>query len=729
MGWFNDQLKQRIKTDRDSFENSFVELSSVVLGRSSISASLNSDKKKAKNAIEEILRYYKAEITNIPGEVVDMNEQLDYLLRPTGIMRRVVHLKGNWWKDAFGPMIGQTVNGEPVALIPYGISGYKFFDYSSGKMIKLSHKTKNMIQEEAFCFYKPFPLKKLRIRDLMKYILQSLNAADFIMIAVITLILQLIGMISPVITKLLYDKVLPTGQVGLLLPFTCLMIGMIFSQVLISITSSLIQGRIGTKLSLMTESASMSRILSLPPTFFKKYSSGELANRVSKVQTLCSLLSSTIFGTGISTLFSFMYLFQMYHYASELVIPGLLIVFIQITVTTVYTLLLLRISRKQMKISAKLTGLIYALFSGIQKIKLAGAERRAFSKWANEYKEGAELAYNPPLYIKIRPIVSGIISMIGSLIFYYIAGANGIRLADYMAFMQAFGAVSGALVTISSLATKFAEIKPIMEMVEPILNEEPEVSDNKQILTKISGGIEINNISFRYSDNSPIILDDFSLKIRPGQYIAIVGKTGCGKSTLIRLLLGFEKPQKGAIYYDGKDINKIDLKSLRKHIGAVMQNGKLFQGDIFSNIIISAPWLSLNDAWEAAKLASIDEDIKEMPMGMHTIISEGSGGVSGGQKQRLMIARAVAPKPNILIFDEATSALDNITQKQISESLDSLKSTRIVIAHRLSTIKNCDRIIVLDKGKIIEDGTYDELILNNGYFAELVKRQMIEQPE
>ena len=254
----------------------------------------------------------------------------------------------------------------------------------------------------------------------------------------------------------------------------------------------------------------------------------------------------------------------------------------------------------------------------------------------------------------------------------------------------------------------------------------PEVSEGKLVVERLSGGIELNNVSFRYNENMPNVVDDLSLKIRPGQYVAIVGSTGCGKSTLMRIMLGFEKPQKGAVYYDGKDLNSMDLKSLRRKIGVVMQNGKLFQGDIYSNIVISAPQLTMDDAWAAAEQSGIADDIRRMPMGMHTIISEGSGGISGGQRQRLMIARAIAPKPRILMFDEATSALDNITQKIVSESLDKLKCTRIVIAHRLSTIRDCDRIIYLEKGKILEDGTYDELIALNGKFAELVERQRLD---
>lgn len=295
-----------------------------------------------------------------------------------------------------------------------------------------------------------------------------------------------------------------------------------------------------------------------------------------------------------------------------------------------------------------------------------------------------------------------------------------------MAFNSSYGLVSGAFLTLSGMTASIAKIKPILNMIMPILKTVPEVSEGKSVVTRLSGAIELNNVSFRYNENMPIIIDNLSLKIRPGQYVAIVGTTGCGKSTLMRLMLGFEQAQKGAVYYDGKDIASLDLKSLRRNIGTVMQNGKLFQGDIYSNIVISAPWLTLDQAWEAAEMSGIAEDIRHMPMGMHTIISEGSGGISGGQRQRLMIARAIAPKPKVLMFDEATSALDNITQKIVSDSLAKLKCTRIVIAHRLSTIKSCDRIIVLDKGKIIEDGKYDALIKNGGFFAELVERQRLD---
>ncbi len=333
------------------------------------------------------------------------------------------------------------------------------------------------------------------------------------------------------------------------------------------------------------------------------------------------------------------------------------------------------------------------------------------------------------MFLKFKEAFALSVSLFGGVYLYYRAVASGMNQASYFAFHSAYGMVSVAFSSLAAFALNFAQITPILQMAEPILKEVPENSSDREVITSISGSVEMSHVSFRYEEDGPYILDDLSLKINAGDYVAIVGKTGCGKSTLIRLLLGFETPEKGAVYYDKKDLRKIDPLSLRKKIGTVSQNGDLFNGDIYSNISICAPGLSMDDAWKAAEMAGIAEDIKAMPMGMFTMISEGARDISGGQKQRLMIARAIAGKPKLLIFDEATSALDNKTQKQVSDALDSLKCTRIVIAHRLSTIRHCKRILILDGGKIQAQGSYEELIENNPFFAELVKRQRLDLPE
>ena len=231
-------------------------------------------------------------------------------------------------------------------------------------------------------------------------------------------------------------------------------------------------------------------------------------------------------------------------------------------------------------------------------------------------------------------------------------------------------------------------------------------------------------ISFKYINNQPLVIDKLSLSVKPGEYLGIVGKSGCGKSTLMRLLLGFEKPIRGGISYDSIDINSLEPRSLRRQIGCVLQDEGLFTDTIRANITLSAPFASDEDVWRALKMAGIDKDIEDMPMGLETLVSDSTGTISGGQKQRILIARALISNPNILFFDEATSSLDNNTQRIITDTLKSLDCTRIVIAHRLSTIKDCDRIIMMENGTIVEEGTYEELMVLNGKFAELVKRQI-----
>lgn len=726
MGWFDEQIRQRKQNDDDVFADSFVNMAAAVLG-SKVTGSLSDGSAAAKSSIDEILKYYHVKSREVPDNIKDTNEQLEYLMRPYGIMRRTVRLEKGWYRDAVGAMLGvMKESGRVVALIPAGFSGYCYIDPDSGKKIKINRRNQRLFDTEAIAFYKPFPLKKIGLGSVAKYIAETLSAADFALIALATLALSLIGMLSPKLNNILFAAVLPSGSVRLLLSIAVFTVSVSVSSLLISATKEMITARINTKMSVSVQAAAMMRIMSLPADFFKGYGSGDLSSRAAHISSLCNMLVSAVLTTGLTSAFSLIYISQIFIYAPLLVVPAIAVILVTVAFSLISSFAQMRISKKQMGLSAKESGMSYALISGIQKIKLAGAEKRAFARWGNLYAQNARLTYNPPAFIKLNSVISLAISLIGNIVMYAAAVKSGVSVADYYAFGTAYGMVSGAFMSLAGMALTAAQIKPILEMVQPFFNTVPEISEGKEVITRLSGGIELTNVSFRYNENMPLILDNMSLKIRPGQYVAIVGKTGCGKSTLMRLLLGFEKPQKGAVYYDGSDIERIDLKSLRRRIGVVMQNGKLFSGDIYSNIVISAPWLTQSDAWDAAEKAGIAEDIRRMPMGMNTIISEGSGGISGGQRQRLMIARAIAPKPKILMLDEATSALDNLTQKRVSESLDSLKCTRIVIAHRLSTIKQCDRILVLDGGKITEDGTYDELIAQNGVFAELVERQRLD---
>ena len=726
MSWFDDQIRLRKQKDQEVFEDSLFRMASVVLGKRG-AGSLSDARIVTKAAIDEILKFYHIKPAEIPEEIRDTEEQLEFALRPHGIMRRRIRLGKGWYQNAFGPIL--AFYGEerlPVALLPRPFRGYSFLDPVSGEQKKVDKQTAAAFDDEAICFYRPLPQKKLGIPDLLLYLKSCLSVGDLLLFAGLTLLVTLVGMILPRITRALTGPVLERGSLAMLTGAAVFLVCTLVASQLITCLRSLVMDRIRIKTSLPVEAAVMMRVIDMPANFFRQYASGELSSRFGAVGQLCKLLVGNVFSMGLSSLVSLLYITQIFRYAPALVTPALLVILLTVGIGAVAALMQVRISQEAMERGAKDEGLSYALINGVQKIKLAGAEKRAFARWAESYASVAELNYDPPLFLKINGVLTTAVSLLGTIAMYYLAVKSKVSPSEYMAFNAAYGMVSGAFTALSGVALTVAQIKPILAMAEPILKTEPESSEVKSMVTRLNGGIELSNVCFRYGDDMPWVVDGMNLKIRPGEYVAIVGRTGCGKSTLMRLLLGYEKPEKGAIYYDGRDMSKLDLRSLRRRIGSVMQTGSLFQGDIYSNIVITAPQLGLEQAWEAAELAGIAEDIRAMPMGMQTLISEGQGGISGGQKQRLMIARAVAAKPKILMLDEATSALDNKTQKKVSDALDGLKCTRIVIAHRLSTIRHCDRILVLDQGRIAEDGTYDELIEKNGIFAELVAKQRLD---
>ena len=726
MGWFENQIEERRAADMELLEGAFVKAAGAVVGMRGMEQIFD-ESILTGSAVEEILKYFRFKPVDVPDEITDPNEKLDYILRRHGIMKRDVELTKGWYKDAFGPMLAFTKEDNlTVALLPGKIRGYTYVDPKTGESCKMNAKRAELFEKEAFCFYRPLPQKELKVKDLILYIRNCITFKDTFTISVATALLTIIGLIMPRIVRLLTGPVRMSGRPSALVGVAISMICVALAMQMITSIRGLLTSRLNMKVSVGVESSMMMRLIALPASFFRKFSPGELRSRASSVMQLSSVLIEIFLTVSTGGFSSAIYILQIFSFASALVIPTAIIALLSMGVSAAATVSQVRLNRKLMDSTAKESGISFGLITGVQKLKLSGAEKRGFAKWLNLYSDVAEMTYNPPLFIKINTVITLAISLFGNIVLYYLAIRSGVSQANYFAFTAAYGMVMGTVATISDIALSAAQIKPMLEMAEPFLETAPETSEGREIVTDITGSVDLDHVSFRYDDSMPYILDDLSLRVKPGEYVAIVGKTGCGKSTLVRLLLGFEKPEKGAVYYDNKDINNLDLPSLRRKIGTVMQDAGLFQGDIYSNIVITAPELGLDDAWEAAEKAGIADDIREMPMGMSTYVSEGSGGISGGQRQRLMIARAIAPKPKLLIFDEATSALDNKTQRQVSEALDKMGCTRIVIAHRLSTIKHCDRIVVLDGGHIIEDGTYDELIEKGGFFAELVERQRLD---
>lgn len=724
MGWFDEQIKYRKDRDNKAFGDALEDVAAIIEGRKQTAYSNESE--EIMSALHRILDYYGCKAQELPPDVDDLHERIDYLCRPHGIMYRSTTLERGWYKDAAGVYLTTLKTGQIVTLLPNRFDLYEYQDPTTGKTVRVNHRTEQLLEREAYCFYKPLPQRALGVRDLAAYIMGAVSPMTILLAIVLTLLGTGIGLLIPKLTRIIFADIIASSSLKLLVGIAVLYICMQFSMLLIQGIKSLIMSKIRIQMDVSIQAATMARILSLPPSFFKEYNAGEIYARSNYVNSLCSTLVDTVLTTGITGVFSLLYFTQILTYAPALSVPALCIIVASLVMSLLATHIQTGITKELNLLESEQMGLTYQIISGIQKIRLSGSEKRIFAKWLRHYSKEAALTYNPPKFLLFHNTISLAITTIGTLVLYYCAVVSHVSVADYTAFQSAYGMLSAAFQSIAAIALTAAAIKPILEMAKPILEATPEISEGRQMITSIHGAVELSHVSFAYNENAPLVIDDLSLQIRSGQYVAIVGRTGCGKSTLLRLLLGFEQPQKGAIYYDGKDLRSIDLRSLRKKIGTVTQDGKLFSGDIYSNIVISAPYLSVEDAWKAAEIADIADDIREMPMGMFTMIAEGNGGISGGQKQRLMIARAVAPSPKILMFDEATSALDNITQRRVSDALAGMNCTRIVVAHRLSTIQQCDRILVLDQGKIIEDGTYDELIAQKGFFYDLVERQRLE---
>ncbi len=721
MGLLDNQITSRRKNDNDAMVRALGGLRAAVLGEEVFFQS----KGTKLDAIKEILIYYGVSFEEPPSIIDSFEDKMNYMLSPTGIMKRHAKLAGKWWVNECNPIFAYTKNGGALALLPRKFGGYQWYDYKSGKYIKANKNNIKNLTGDAILFYRNMPIKPMTLMDYFKYVINEIGMFRIVFFIILSMAVSLIGLVIPLFTKEIFNVVIPMKSGRALVVVAASFLGILLSTALVKLCKVLSLRTIQRKAEVASEAGIMGRVLNLPVQFFESHNSGEMQKRIFAGKEIIDTVINISLSAIVGAILAIAYLVEIMVLVPSLFPVTLAIVAIQIFFFFLISWIQQDVNYELMEIKSKINGLTYQLFSGIQKIKLAGAEKRAFAKWAKLFKEESDCNYNAPTITTLPVVLEQFIVMAGTVVLCVVAVRENLDESDYMAFSSAFTLFQGAFSALIAVAGDIVMIKPLSRELMPILEAVPEVGESKKPIPRMTGGIELSNLSFRYDKDGPMVLKGINLKVTPGQYVAIVGHTGCGKSTLMRLLLGFETPTEGAVYYDGKDLDSIDLKRLRRNIGVVMQNAHLFAGTIFSNISIASPNLTLKEAWKAAEMADIAEDIRAMPLGMNTIISESGGTISGGQRQRLMIAQAIAGKPKILMFDEATSALDNISQDLIAGSLASLKCTRIVIAHRLSTIKKCNRIIVLDDGEIAEDGTYEQLMEKGGIFTNLVKRQQI----
>lgn len=645
---------------------------------------------------------------------------------------RKVALVDDWWNRQQGPLLGQREEGGgAVALVPRG-SKYQLLEPGQ-KPKPLTEKEAQELTPFAWSFYRRFPDGPLGAKQLLRFGMQGLKR-DFREVAMMAISVGLLSTIIPTITGMVFDSAIPQAERPLLWQLALGLFMVALSTSAFQVTQNVAMMRVQSTMDYSVQAAVWDRLLDLPTRFFRDFSSGDLADRASAVGKIRRIIA----GAGVAAILgSFASLFNagqmlMYNVTMAAVAIGLTLVYVMMTTGCNYAKL--RLERTEMHRQGLITGIVLQLINGVAKLRISGAEDHAFRVWATEFSKMRKTAFAVGRIGNFMPVVNKGWPVISSAVIFFTmvkltqkAAENGQPLdfttGDFLAFTAAYGIFSGAMQGLGDASVSMMRIVPIFERLRPILGAEPEIDGTKAAPAKLRGGIDISHVSFRYSEDGPLILKDVTLKIEPGDFVAFVGGSGSGKSTLMKVMLGFEQPQQGGIYYDGQDLSTLDVRQLRQQLGVVLQESKLLPADIFRNIVGSSA-RTVADAWSAATKSGLAEDIKRMPMGMHTYVSEGGGGFSGGQKQRLMIARALVNEPKIIYLDEATSALDNKTQAIVTESMDRLQATRICIAHRLSTIIGANKICYLDQGVLAEVGNYQELMAKKGLFYELAERQL-----
>jgi len=645
---------------------------------------------------------------------------------------REVGLQKAWWRQDNGPVLAQIKdedeNGNPVlrpaALIPRRGNRYVLHDPIFRREVPVTHTEAKTLANQAWCLYAGLPARPVSLIDLLRFGLRT-SRGDLLVLVLAGMIGGLLTMTIPIATGYLFDHVIPGHQGTQLLQVGIAMLAVSLGAITFRLAADIAQLRIEGRVAGTLQAAVMDRLLRMPNTFFSAYSTGDLALRGMAIETIRGRLSGAVIGSLVAGVFSLVNLALLFFYSTAAGLTALgVLACLGLGVTWIGGHLM-RTSLHAANMTGKINSLILALVSGITKLRLAGAEDRAFNLWGIRFREMRESQVRAfRLYNTFSVYWAGLETMGLALLFggvVYGADAS-LSTGEFLAVIAAFTGLTLAVGGGARALLAVLSVTPAYQRAVPILKTPPEGDVEKSDPGKLRGGFDVSTVRFRYTTETPLILDQVSITARPGEFIAVVGPSGSGKSTLIRLLLGFETPQTGAVFFDGQDLRGLDLQRVRSQIGVVLQDGRLMPGTILENIK-GASNANVNDCWTAAERAGIDEEIKAMPMGMHTVLTEGASTLSGGQIQRILVARAIVARPRLLLLDEATSALDNKVQAAVTKSLNTLRVTRLVVAHRLSTIKEADRIYVLDRGQIVETGTYQELDDRKGVFADLVRRQ------
>lgn len=647
------------------------------------------------------------------------------ILRVNHLRGREVVLEDEWWRQSGEPLIGSYGDDDrPVALIPRPSGGYLIHETTSGREGPLGPDLAAGLHPRALAIYRPFPRRALKPLDVLRFGLRG-TSRDLITLGATGLLLGVFPLVTAFALGEIVDHLIPNAEVNLVLQMGLGLVVVAVATLLTTVARGTASLRLETRISSSVQSAVWDRLMALPVSFFRQFSVGDLALRAGGIDEARRSLSGSALNTALSGFFSLISFGLLLYYDVELALVAGALALVGVAYAFGVGLVSVRLARRLEETEGQLSSEVLEYIDGITKIRIAGAEKRVFNRWSRRFSEKRKTYHRIQVLQNRFDVLGELLPVLTTAVLFFLVAREGssVSTGQFIGFFVAFGMFSGGLNDLVGVALEQIALLPLWERSGPILATAPEVHELEEHPGELQGEIHVSQLSFRYAEGGSLILDGVDFTVNRGEFVAIVGGSGAGKSTLLRLLLGFEKPNAGAIFYDGKDLSALDIVEVRRQFGVVLQNGELMAGDLFTNIIGTRN-LSHDDAWEAARMAGLDQEIREMPMQMHTVVSHGGRSLSGGQQQRVLIARALVSRPRILFFDEATSALDENTQAVVAESLEGLNATRVVIAHRLSTIRNADRIIVLERGRVAQMGRYEELIELEGPFAELARRQI-----
>ncbi len=669
-------------------------------------------------------------------DVARLSDPLEAVARSSGVRMRSLQLRGRWWQSDGGALLGYLQEDQrPVALLRTASYGYELFDPRDGSRRAVDESVDALLSRDAVMFYPPFPPEVRGLPDLMRLVSRTFRR-EMLLVSTVSLLGTVLAMLIPQATRMIIDDAIPDADTSLIAQMALALFAVACGQAGFLLAQGVVMLRVQTAATSMLQAATWDRLLRLPTRFFRGYSTGDLMNRSMMITELSQELSATALRTLVTGAMSLLNVGLLFYYSAKLALVALLIGLVACVVTTSLSALLRKAALDLERDSGRLFGFAVQLLTGVAKLRVAGAEQRAYNQWARRYAGQLRLTARVQELQDVNVLFNYVVPLFSALVIFFAAGATlgaaaapggeaagPLSTGAFLAFNAALGVfLTGATSVSTTLVTIMGSLAK-SKLIQPLLTTEPEVGPGKVDPGRLRGGLALRNVTFRYRSEGVPVLHQVNLHADPGEFVALVGPSGSGKSTVLRLLLGFEIPESGSVLFDGRDLASLDVTAVRRQAGVVLQMAKIGATSILA-YLTAGTRLTLEEAWQAARDAGLAEDIESMPMGMHTIISEGGGNLSGGQRQRLIIARALALNPRILLFDEATSALDNRTQAVVSESLRRRNVTRLTIAHRLSTIRHADRIYVLEAGRVIQAGTFDELAVQDGLFRRMMARQM-----